>query len=147
MSTRANIVVQDGYTKLWFYRHGDGYPEGAMPLLKKFIGWVRDGKIRDNTSQAAGWLILLGAAEYDEMYEQGKMVKKPTLLEPVREGVGYNWECGAIEPTNGVHGDIEFLYVIDLKSKSITCYDSWDEKGNGLNVVLTDENLVAQTGA
>ena len=27
MSTRANIIIKDARTTLYFYRHSDGYPE------------------------------------------------------------------------------------------------------------------------
>lgn len=136
MSTRANIVIRDSLWsqehKLWFYRHSDGYPEGAMPTLQKFIKWLRQGKIRDNVSQASGWLILIGAAEYDEEYDSktSKWVKKKSLLTPNSvDGFG-GWKCGAYEPTTGVHGDIEYLYIIDLTAKTISCFQSWDDEGN-----------------
>jgi hypothetical protein len=71
MSTRANIIIKDKYGQLIFYRHSDGYPEGALPTLKKLMSWVKDGKIRDNVDQASGWLILIGAEEYGDVYEGG----------------------------------------------------------------------------
>ena len=64
MSTRANIIIKDEYDKLWFYRHHDGYPSVTLPSLNKFLSWIKEGKIRNNVNQAAGWLILLGAEEY-----------------------------------------------------------------------------------
>lgn len=130
MSTRANVVVKDANKQLWFYRHSDGYPEGAMPTLQKFMAWVRSGKIRDYPSQAAGWLILIGAAEYDTHYTVEGSKKKPTVLEPMDDPMS-GWKCGAYEPTTGVHGDIEFLYELDLTTKTITCFRRWDEDGNG----------------
>ncbi len=107
MSTRANIVIKSGDDELWFYRHSDGYPEGALPPLEKFLSWVRERKIRDNVGQAAGWLIMIGNAEY----EQGK--------EPGNDGFS-GWKVGSMEPTTGQHGDIEYLYTIDLAALSIT---------------------------
>lgn len=101
MSSRANIKLIDEYgNELWFYRHCDGYPEGTMPLLNKFLDMVKAGKIRDNVSQAGGWLIILGREE---------------------EGYGEkdDWKVGAIEPTIGQHRDVKYLYIIDLKKKKI----------------------------
>src|SRR5690348_10367703 len=82
MSTRANIILQETFSwedekneqqttteRLYFYRHSDGYPDGTMPSLKIFIDWVKKGKIRDNVSQSAGWLILIGAMEYNTIPE------------------------------------------------------------------------------
>ena len=110
MSTRANIIIRDKYDELIFYRHSDGYPEGTLPTLEKFLDWAIEGRIRDNVGQAAGWLILIGADEY------GVTAVNP--VEPVeREGMG--WKCGAYEPSVGIHGDIEHLYVIDLEEMEI----------------------------
>lgn len=124
MSTRANIIIKDSFgDKLFFYRHSDGYPDGTMPTLNIFLDWVKSGKIRDNTSQSAGHLILLGAIEYGTipafeksapLYEGAKEKGKlDTLTAPS------NWKVGAYEPTVGIHGDIEYLYVIDLEKKTI----------------------------
>lgn len=107
MSTRANILVKDKYDELWFYRHSDGYPEGAMPVLEKFLEWLKSGLIRDNVGQAAGWLILLGHREYDKQ------------LVPQVEDRYLGWKVGSIEPTTAQHGDIEWLYTIDLVTKTI----------------------------
>ena len=101
MSTRANIIIKDDISKLIFYRHSDGYPVGALPTLKKFMCLLNDGKIRNNTTQAAGWLIIIGALEYSEM------------------GDINNWKVGAYEPTANLHGDISYLYTIDLKNKTL----------------------------
>ena len=126
MSTRCNVIIKDEYDKLYFYRHSDGYPEGAMPTLKLFIDWLKDGKIRDNVGQAAGWLIILGAMEYDSI---------PGYARPDYYGSPKDFKCGAYEPTTGIHGDIEFLYIIDLKAKTVGCYDEWSDEGKGLNLV------------
>lgn len=122
MSTRCNIIVKDKYNKLYFYRHSDGYPEGAMPLLEKFLSWVKSGKIRNNIGQASGWLIVLGALEYQtipkclevEETEYSKSGDVSSIEEPE------DWKCGSIEPTNGIHGDVEYIYTVDLDKKEIT---------------------------
>jgi hypothetical protein len=119
MSTRANVVIKDQYHKLWFYRHSDGYPEGTLPTLEKFVRWINEGKIRNNASQAAGWLILIGAEEYNYAYDkQGKQAQLPAekAFSPEnKEG----WKCGAYEPTGGQHGDIKYLYTIDLSQTPV----------------------------
>jgi len=120
MSTRANIVIKDKYDELWFYRHSDGYPEGTLPTLEKFVKWVNEGKIRDNVCQAAGWLILIGAEEYNEKYnaDTHKWDKLPheSLFSPEKRN---DWKCGAYEPTTGEHGDIVYLYTIDLSESPV----------------------------
>ena len=102
MSTRANIKMIDSFgDELWFYRHSDGYPEGTMPTLNKFLDLVKKGKIRDNVGQASGWLIMIGHEEYGSM------------------SVEADWKVGSYEPTNSMHGDIEYLYIIDLDKREI----------------------------
>ena len=116
MSTRCNITVSEGKDTLWFYRHSDGYPEGAMPTLDKFMQAVADGKIRTNISQASGWLVWFGSQEYGSK-------------EPSHEGFD-GWKVGSIEPTTGEHGDIEYLYKIDLDNLTVSYHDE-----NGKKVV------------
>lgn len=106
MSTRCNIKLVDGTDELWFYRHSDGYPKGAMPTLEEFMVNVINGNIRDNLSQAGGWLIYYGAKEYG-------------LHDPNGQDEYSGWKVGSIEPTTGQHGDIEYLYTLDLVKKTI----------------------------
>jgi hypothetical protein len=135
MSTRANIIIKDKYGQLIFYRHSDGYPEGALPTLKKFMSWVKDGKIRDNVDQAAGWLILIGAEEYGEIYEGcGKYTPKKTLTSPDPNNEFSGWNCGSYEPTTSIHGDIEYLYTLDLDEKTILVQGVL---GNGYETIET----------
>jgi hypothetical protein len=122
MSTRANVVIKDRYDTLWFYRHSDGYPEGTMPTLKILLNWLKSGKIRNNAQQCAGWLIVIGAIEYGTIpkFEQGeerlsgsKYGDIDTIQPPS------DWKVGAYEPTTQEHGDIEYLYTIDVEKKFI----------------------------
>lgn len=113
MSTRANIIITDGEDTLYFYRHSDGYPEGALPTLKKFMEAVVSGTIRKNVMQSSGWLILLGAEEYGV---KADFTRSNYLDENIREK---DWKVGAIEPTTSIHGDIEYLYTLNLKDKTI----------------------------
>lgn len=134
MSTRANVIIKDKYDKLWFYRHSDGYPEGALPTLKKFMKWVKDGKIRDNVSQSSGWLVILGAEEYkgahiirkEKIYEDLTPEQEEEYKDKI-SSIPLDWKVGAYEPTEGQHGDIEFLYTLDLEKK-IILVDSLDDK-------------------
>lgn len=107
MSTRANIVIKDSSDQLIFYRHSDGYPEGTLPALTKFMDWLKAGAIRDNVMQAAGWLVVIGNVEYEAGSEP-------------KENDSMGWKVGAFEPTTEIHGDIEWLYTIDLEAKTLT---------------------------
>jgi len=127
MSTRANIILKEGEEQLWFYRHSDGYPDGTLPTLNIFMDWLKTGKIRNNLSQGAGWLIALGIMEYNtlplfktepDMDFGSRKIKGRTNLESIESPL--DWKVGAYEPTTGEHGDIEWLYTIDLDKKELT---------------------------
>jgi len=162
MSTRAGVIIKDGHDELHFYRHSDGYPEGTLPTLEKFLNLVKEGKIRNNVDQAAGWLIIIGAEEYNKYSgfkcskcgktemnglktvfvtdkseeENGSYckeceVKAPYVNEPLPAEIALkpdgrygfaNWKVGAYEPTKDVyrHGDLEYVYLIDLVKLKIT---------------------------
>lgn len=140
MSTRCNILIKDENDQLWFYRHSDGYPSVTLPQLKKFMRWVKSKRIRDNVSQAAGWLIVLGNEEYrgPAAAARAKEVwgKKATsygygpTFEPSRVPDSMSgWKVGAFEPTTGRHGDIEYLYTLDLTTPTeIKCEHVWGEE-------------------
>ena len=113
MSTRAGIIIKDKYDQIHYYRHSDGYPEGTLPTLNIFLDWVKTGRIRDNVSQAAGWLVIIGALEYKTI---DNMVKIGNALVPG------NFKVGAYQPIKSVKNfsDLEYIYTIDLQKKEIT---------------------------
>ena len=124
MSTRANIILKEGKDKLFFYRHSDGYPKGTLPTLNKFVEWMKEGHIRSNVQQAAGWLIMLGALEYSTIpdYKTETVERYRGTVEEIdfnTIGSPKDWKVGAYEPTTCIHGDIEYLYTIDLNTKEI----------------------------
>lgn len=139
MSTRCNVIIRDKYGELIFYRHSDGYPQGVAKTLGEFIDLVRNNKIRNNVGQASGWLILLGYEEYQE-YNDLERMRKNT------QGTGiHGWKVGAYEPSTCIHGDIEYLYEIDLDKKTLRGWKhDGDNKGEeitaSLEQYLTDEN-------
>lgn len=121
MSTRASIVVKDEAEKLYFYRHSDGYPEGVLPTIQILMSWVKSGKIRNNVSQFAGWIILLGAIEYNTIpkFETKKSYVYPqgdlkTIETPK------DWKCGAFEPATDIADDADYIYTIDLGTAEIS---------------------------
>ncbi len=109
MATRASIIVKDRYDdKLYFYKHWDGYPSGILPALEYFMSLVKSGEIRDNVGQAAGHLIMIG---HDEYLSEGSLEHSP-------------WKVGAFEPASDLCGGIEYLYILDLKTKTIEVVES-----------------------
>lgn len=130
MSTRANIVIKDKSGQLIFYRHSDGYPEGTLPTLNIFMDWLNKGHIRNNVSQAAGWLIIIGANEYDYNrniedgeYRKGLNTPLSSYSPDKPHPLSNVWKVGAYEPTTCIHSDIEFYYEIDLCAKSLRCWN------------------------
>jgi hypothetical protein len=133
MSTRCNVVLKDYYQqngfvheeKLHFYRHLDGYPSGVEETLTAFLNAVAKGVLRNNVGQSGGWLIILGALEY-EVDQNAPFNADPDQM--------MGWKVGAYEPTLGLHGDIEYLYEIDLMEPCITAFrvkTDWKHLANG----------------
>ena len=112
MSTRASIILKDESATLFFYRHSDGYPECTGADLTAFVAGYREGMMRDNVFQSGGWLIVRG--HFDKDYH-----KTPTG-KPTSEGFS-GWKVGAYEPTDSIHSDVEYIYVIDLKKMTLDC--------------------------
>jgi hypothetical protein len=146
MSTRCNVIIKDEDDQLIFYRHSDGYPDGALPTLKKFMQWVADGLIRSNVEQASGWLILIGADEYGEStdYKSNppRTYRREHILDPDPSDDFSGWKCGAYEPSICIHGDIEFLYTLDLKNLTIRVDDHYeDEKSYTIEFEKSDKYI------
>jgi hypothetical protein len=139
MPKGANIILSETHSynskngrnvtktkQLFFYRQSDGNPERVLPVLRVFMKWVMEGKLRNNLSQCAGWLTILGAIEYNNipkyLYFKEKLgyAELNTILMPKI------WKCGGFEPTTGIHGEIEYLYEIDINNlelsvKKVSC--------------------------
>lgn len=60
---KKEVVITDGVSELYFYKHQDGTPTEVLPVLEKFLSLVEQGKIRDDVEQASGWLIVFGRKE------------------------------------------------------------------------------------
>jgi hypothetical protein len=120
MSTRCQVIIKDAYdSEIWFYRHSDGYPEGVESSLQKFLDLVKSNKIRDNAEQASGWLIIIGREEY-ACYPQ-------------------DWKVGAYEPSiSECHGDIEYLYIVDLKEKVVLVCENPEGKKTTKDMLFRD---------
>ena len=128
MSTRSIAAITDGRGKpTLFYRHSDGYPDGVRPTLDQFCEWLREGKIRNNATQSAGWLVLLGHREYVEMHErwagfegasdaEKELAEAHRRMEPIGEKGVLGWKSGAYEPMNpaDIGSDVAWLHVINI---------------------------------
>lgn len=107
MSTRSNIILGSPLwnEQLYFYKHMDGYPDGVAPYLNTFVRWLREGYIRNNVEQSAGWLIVMGTMEQLSRFNAINFKNMPEF---------YGWKVGDIELATCIHGDIEHLYYINV---------------------------------
>lgn len=116
MGTRCNICVTDNTgNELWFYRHYDGYPQEVIPSLTPLMERLIDGTVRTNVGQFSGWLIVLGHEQRTPSSHYGN------------GNVEHDWKVGHYEPTTCMHGDVAYLYTINLDNKTllVSCV-SWD---------------------
>lgn len=106
MSTRANIIFKDKVATLYFYRHSDGYPDVTGADLKEFCTYYYK-HMRKDAMQSAGWLIVHG-------YQTMKTDDMAFTRRYGSQSTGTEWKVGYYEPTSDIHGDVEYIYVIDL---------------------------------
>lgn len=152
MSTRANVLIKDAYSELWMYHHSDGYPTGMKDTLTQFIDWVNRGLIRGNASQSAGWLIILGIQENIEHMQSfqesmGDLLNKDVKInleelaikDYIPTGGVSGWKVGAYEPTNEQHGDIEWLYTLDLQKKTLTVQEIYSKEEHLIHFSMIEE--------
>lgn len=132
MSTRAQIIIKDSCTEIWFYRHSDGYRDGVKPTLDLFCAWIKEGLIRKDAMQAAGWLVMLvmiGAGEYRRVYN-GPDKTDGELLKPCQRDGSMGWKVGSYEPDGAhIHGDVEHLWIVDVEKAT------WKEDVTRLNAL------------
>lgn len=113
MSTRANVVIKKSnkngkvsYAQL--YHHHDGYCSGLGNDLSEYMAEIKTmpdderKKLLKDPVSLAKWFAAY--ERFDEFEYEGTDVN--------------------------LHGDIEYLYVIDLTKKTVTCYSTWDWDGD-----------------
>lgn len=89
MSTRANIVLESGESRVYLYRHCDGYPAETGADLVRLLAATG--------GSASGFLQSL----LDQRYEKQSYESAAKRI---------------YELTSEVHGDIEYLYRVRLVS-------------------------------
>jgi hypothetical protein len=97
MSTRCNIIVRERYgSRFILYRHHDGYPEGVGVQLRKAL------ELKDGESFSRGTF---------GHYLVNDLIKDQRGLND-RE----------YEITDCLHSDIDYLYVVNYRTKTLRCY-------------------------
>lgn len=90
MGTRSNLVIEVGSSRVYIYRHWDGYLAGAG---------------RDIYSK------LLMAGSNPEQFLRA-------ILAEMDEATSYRPAQGVYHLTSEVHGDIEYLYVVRFSDRA-----------------------------
>ena len=101
MSTRCNIIIDDGDDRIQLYRHHDGYPYGeegvlatleqAFPYALSFFvagdfsaaiirAWKKDGEDIYIDGSPNKWEMLHGDIEWVYVVKQNKSEKEPVVL-------------------------------------------------------------------
>lgn len=112
MGTRANIILRENSDEKILYSHFDGYiVDGVGEMLEEFI-WNFMG---------SGIKITRPLIEEFQVRLTNKMHPNPDVF--------------TLEDTNSIHGDIEYLYIIEIRNgiPSLVAYscnseEAW-EKG------------------
>lgn len=112
MSTRANVVIKKAddngavnYAQL--YHHHDGYCSGLGNDLSEYMAEIEVMPDEEKKNILKDPVSLAKWFAADERFDEFEY-----------EGTDVN-----------LHGDIEYLYVIDLTKETITCYSTWDWDG------------------
>lgn len=133
MAIRANVILSDIHSyrsknnlnviktkQLIFYRQADGNPEAIMPVLNVFLKWIKEGKLKNSIGQCGGWLIILGAIEYNTFPKVLFFKEKLGFNELNKMQLPKVWKCGSFEPAVSISGDIDYLYEIDINEAKLT---------------------------
>lgn len=101
MSTRCQIAIKDGngLHSIKIYKHSDGYPNGVLPTLKPFVKNFVAQRGPDIEYCLAQIVRRFAIKEYSDY----------NGIEPIP---AYRYVGWGIDTE--LHGDIEYLYVVDL---------------------------------
>jgi len=91
MSTRSNVIVNDDYTSIQLYRHSDGYPDGKWGVLATL----------EQALEFAWPLPRFDASDF-----------AAAIVRAWKESRGNIYIDGTPEGWNLIHGDTEWVYVI-----------------------------------
>lgn len=98
MSTRCNIIIKEPYGDRYIlYHHHDGYPEGVGEQLSKVLKERKFFEGRGYGHYLANDLIKNQCGLNDTEYEI----------------------------TSGVHGDIDYCYVVNYRTHTLRCFRTY----------------------
>ena len=129
MSTRSQLRFQyqtdvDHPAIAQVYRHSDGYPESVLPALHRLQALLRaTGTERGPADTAAEFIHLEKCRGMGLYLDRGPgreiAAETPTDVLDPRNWVDVDQPLfllgyGVEDPTRGIHGDEEYLYVVEL---------------------------------
>lgn len=131
MSTRCQLRFIDSCTDCvaQVYRHSDGYPESVLPTLQHLQRLLRATQAQRDATYAAAqflfydklWTLERTLQSDDSLYEgYPDTVADVLTVESWRDcnkTPSYLLGHGVEDPSCGIHGDEEFLYVVELPEK------------------------------
>lgn len=94
MSTRAHIRIINEDEKVMLYRHRDGYPKDLGISILKYLKRIKEWNVEKIKQK-----LLKNLKYYD--------------VKDLRH---------RIEETCGMHGDEDYIYIIDAQNKTLKCY-------------------------
>lgn len=135
MSTRSQLrfVDPDGNSIAQVYRHSDGYPDAIVPFLAEARDVITDASWVRGPEYAAAQFIFLD--KLNRMQFSFRDSDADPLDPETWDSDGYLSFLGGHgveDPSNGIHGDEEYLYVVEVP------YHSRGENGGNWQVKVSE---------
>ena len=132
MSTRCQLrFTEQGSDRVaQVYRHSDGYPESVLAVLEDKQELLHATGTQRDASYAAAQFMLIDKLWYvertfprqDEVYsdlpDSVAGVLDPERWETMDVTPSYLLGHGVEDPSCGIHGDEEYLYVVELPERT-----------------------------
>ena len=107
MSTRTNIVVKGNNSVI--YKHSDGYPEYILPIIVPFLRVFKNNRGNDPEYCIASIIREFTRQEIITSSDWYKQIDRNSDEIPREFCFGYG-------VSEHIHGDIDYLYIVDLKN-------------------------------
>ena len=130
MSTRSQIKVKG--SEIMIYKHSDGYPSETLPTL---IGTMQTFiKERGNEPDYALAQIMRAFARRDEKRRKEKLAKDDVFSKYYEKQQMTGWGLDTVR-----HGDIEFLYTVDLSKGVVIVETGYGEDMGQEKIIKLEE--------
>lgn len=132
MSTRCQLQFsENGSDRVaQVYRHSDGYPESVLSLLEHLQELLHATGTQRDASYAAAQFIFMDKlwylertfrcrdGVYSDLPDTVAGVLEPEDWQEKQVTPSYLLGHGVEDPSRGIHGDEEYLYVVELPARS-----------------------------